>query len=216
MNLTVKIRIAELFLVLVIAFLVGCTSDDFKQNKLSEVQIEKGEDYVNIFKPLDGIWQGEFKIYIDTLGQQRGKSQPKEINYDAIEKPSLKLQSIIKARHIYKSISPFKQEGEIVNIITNKDGTTDTIKSKATNLVENGKLKCFVYKPTETVIHNGEYLGNNTIVWKRSLSNPLKIEYFKETVSDEHYKIIGWGYYGYDDPSLTPRCWFYADYIKVE
>jgi len=172
--------------------------------------------YANVFKPLDGTWEGEFKVYLDTLGQQEGKAQPKEISYDVIKKPSLKLQSIIKAKHIYKSITPFRQEGEIIDIITTADGTEGTIKSNATNLVENRELKCIVHKPNETVIHKGDYLGNNTIVWQRSLVNPLKIEYFKETVSDGHYKIIGWGYYGKDDPKLTPRVWFYADYIKTQ
>lgn len=66
------------------------------------------------------------------------------------------------------------------------------------------------------MIHDGEYLGNNTIVWQRSITNPLKIEYFKETVNDGHYKIIGWGYYGNDNPELTPRIWFYADYLKTD
>lgn len=174
------------------------------------------ENIKDVFKPLDGIWKGEFKVYVDTIGQQKGIAQPTNIDFDNFKKTSLKLLSVIKAKHVYKSVSDYKQEGEIIDIIKKSDGTTDTIISKAINLVENGNLKCFVYKPNETVIHDGEYFGNNTIVWKRSLSNPLKIEYFKETVKNGHYKIIGWGYYGNDDPTLTPRYWFYADYIKVE
>lgn len=192
-------------LTFVFLFIYYSKNSDYKQQYLS-----------NVFKPLDGTWEGEFKIYIDTLGQQKGNSQPKEIDYDVISKTSFKLQSIIKAKHIYKSVTPFYQEDEIIDIIINSDGTKDTIKSKAKNFVEDKKLKCFVYKPNETVIHEGEYLGNNTIVWNRSLSNPLKIEYFKETVRDGHYKIIGWGYYGNDNPTLTPRYWFYADYMKME
>jgi len=185
-----KIKISELFLIFSIALIIGCTSDDSKQRKPSEVQVEKVIDYSNIFKPLDGTWEGEFKIYIDTLGQRKGTPQPKEIDYNLISKPSFKLQSIIKAKHIYKSVTPFYQEGEIIDVITNSDGTEDTIKSNARNLVEDKKLKCFVYKPNETVVHEGEFLRNNTIVWHRSLKNPLKIEYFKETVNDGYYKII--------------------------
>lgn len=194
-----------LFSFLIAAILNSCGENNNKEN-----------NNANAFKPLDGTWSGEFIVYADTLGQQKGIAQPTNIDFDNIKKPSLKILSVIKAKHVYKSVSDYEQKGEILDIITKPDGTTDTIKSKATNLVENGNLKCFVYKPNETVIHDGEYLGNNTIVWKRSLSNPLKIEYFKETVKNGHYKIIGWGYYGKDDPNMTPRYWFYADYSKVK
>jgi hypothetical protein len=173
-------------------------------------------DYADVFKPLDGTWEGEFKVFVDTLGQKQGISQPKKIDYNLLNNLSLKLQSIIKAKHVYKSVTPFRQEGEITDFLIKADGTEKIIKSNATNLIENGKLKCIVNKPNETVIHEGKYLGDNTIIWQRSLTNPLKIEYFKESVSDGHYKIIGWGYYGNDNPKLTPRIWFYADYIKTD
>lgn len=193
----------------------GCNSSD-SDSKNNTAKKNSEQKYANVFKPLDGQWQGEFKVYIDTLGQREGLAQPKEINFDSVKKPSLKLQSVIKAKHIYKSVDPLRQDGEIIDIIIKLDGSADTIISKATNYIENGKLKCVVHKPSEAVIHDGEYLGNNTIVWQRKTNNPLKIEYFKEIVIDNHYKIIGWGYYGNDDPNLTPRIWFYADYIKME
>ena len=193
-----------LFYFLVICILLSCN-----ENKSTE------NDLANVFKPLDGIWEGDFIVYIDTLGQQAGIPQPKEIDYAIIDNLSFKLQAIVKTKHIYKSVTPFYQEGEIKDIITNSDGTEDTIKSNARNLVKNNKLKCFVYKPTEIVVHDGKYFGNNTIVWQRSLKKPFKIEYFKETVKDGHYKIIGWGYYGKDNPNLTPRTWFYADYRRI-
>ncbi|MBK7381630.1 MAG: hypothetical protein IPJ03_22080 [Ignavibacteriales bacterium] len=196
-----------LFLLILIAALIhNCADKDNSSNK----------NLANVFKPLDGQWQGEFKVYIDTLGQREGLAQPKEINFDSIKKTSLKLQSVIKAEHIYKSITQFRQEGKIIDIITKSDGSADTIVSKAINFIEDSKLKCIVTKPNETVIHDGEYLGNNKIVWHREFDVPLKIEYFKESVTDNHYKIIGWGYYGNDDPNLTPRIWFYADYLKMQ
>jgi hypothetical protein len=107
------------------------------------------------------------------------------------------------------------QKGEIIDTYTTKDGTIKKVKSTAINKVENGKLKCIVTKPKETVIHQGEYLGNNTIIWHRNIKDPLRIEYFKETVDSLYYKIIGWGYYGKDDPKLTPHTWFYGDYVLV-
>lgn len=203
-------------LIIVMIWIIGCNSDSSEYRNISKSKERKSIYYGNVFKPLDGIWEGEFKVYIDTLGQHAGLAQPKEIDFDSIKKFSLKLQSVIKAKHIYKSVNQFRQEGEIIDIITKQDGSLDTIISKATNYVKNSKLNCVVHKPNETVIHDGEYLGNNTIVWQRRLNNPLKIEYFKESVTDDHYKIIGWGYYGKDNPNLTPRIWFYADYIKAQ
>jgi Tfp pilus assembly protein PilP len=204
-----------LLILIAALLLLGCNSRDSDiKNNVAKTNGE--QKYANVFKPLDGIWEGEFNVYIDTLGQRAGLAQPKEIDFDSVKKSSLKLQSVIKAKHIYKSVDPFRQDGEIIDIIIKSDGSADTIISKATNYIENGKLKCVVHKPDETVIHDGEYLGNNTIVWQRKTNNPLKIEYFKEIVIDNHYKIIGWGYYGKDDPNLTPRIWFYADYERGE
>ncbi|WP_337873434.1 hypothetical protein [Ignavibacterium sp.] len=194
------------FCINLIIILSACSGNNNELNK----------NLADVFKPLDGTWQGEFKVFVDENGQHSGVAQPEEIDFDILNQPSLKLQSVIKATHIYNSVDSFRQEGEIIDILTKDEEKVDTIKSKLVNEVKNGKLKCFVYKPNETVIHEGKYLGNNTIVWQRSLSNPLKIEYFKETVSGGHYKIIGWGYHGNDNPALTPRYWFYADYVKVE
>jgi hypothetical protein len=199
------LKILFLLLAITLVFYFSCTDKDNSSDK----------NLANVFKPLDGTWEGEFKVFLDTSGQKKGTAQPKKIDFEILKKSSLKLQSVIKAKHIYKSVDQFRQEGEITDIIIRADGSEDTIKSSAINYVEDGKLKCNVDKPSETVIHDGEYLGNNTIVWQRKLSNPLKIEYFKESVVDDHYKIIGWGYYGKDDPDLTPRIWFYADYLKT-
>lgn len=202
-----------LTILITVLLFFGCNSRD-PDIKNNVAQANGEQKYADVFKPLDGQWQGEFKVYIDTLGQRAGLAQPKEIDFGSVKKPSLKLQSVIKAKHIYKSVDPFRQEGEITDIITRADGSEDTTKSSAINFVEDGKLKCVVHNSSETVIHDGEYLGNNTIVWHRKLNNPLKIEYFRESVVDDHYKIIGWGYYGNDDPNLTPRFWFYADYKR--
>lgn len=198
----------KISLLLLIIFLLS-----FGCNKNNSVTDEK---LSNVFKPLDGKWHGEFKVYIDENGQKPGIAQPKEIDFNILNEPSLKLQSVIEATHIYRSVNPYRQEGEIIDIINKVDGGKDTIRSSAINFIENDKLKCIVNKPSEKVIHDGKYLGNNTIIWQRKINNPLKIEFFKESVIDNHYKIIGWGYYGKDDPELTPRIWFYADYLKTD
>jgi len=171
--------------------------------------------YANVFKPLDGTWQGKFYVYKDTLGQKHGVARPKNINEDYLKSLPLKLVSTIQAKHIYRSVNPYLQKGEIIDIYTDANGKTKEVKSIAKNKIENGRLKCIVKKPDEIVIHSGEYLGNNTIVWQRNIKSPKRMEYFYETVDSLHYRIIGWGYYGNDNPDLTPRTWFYSDYIKV-
>jgi hypothetical protein len=209
-------KIAELFLIIVIALIIGCSSDDSNQRKLTNLKVENTTDYANIFKLLDGTWQGKFYIYEDSLGQRVGKAQPKNISYKYFQSLPLRLKSLIEATHIYFSENPYLQKGEITDIYLDENGDKQLVKSTAINKVDNGKLKCIVSKPDETVIHDGEYLSNNTIAWHRNIAQPKRIEYFRETVDSLHYKIIGWGYYGNDDPALTPRTWFYADYIKSQ
>lgn len=192
------------FILLFIALISSCHSEQPGEKK----------EYANIFKPLDGTWKGKFYIYEDTLGQRKGTAQPKDISYEYLKSLPLKLKSTIKAKHIYESESPYLQKGKIIDTYFDANGKKQEIISTAINKVENGKISCVVNKPKETVVHQGEYLGNNTIVWHRSIKKPKRIEHFREMVDSLHYRIVGWGYYGNDDPNLTPRTWFYGDYIK--
>ena len=73
---------------------------------------------------------------------------------------------------------------------------------------------CVVRKPDETVIHKGSLDGKSTIIWQRQEQNPQRVEYFRETVLENTYTIIGWGYYEGDDLNLMPRYWFYGDYKR--
>jgi hypothetical protein len=73
-----------------------------------------------------------------------------------------------------------------------------------------------VKKPDETVIHKGKLIGEHTFVWQREISNPFKIEYFMEKIEGDFYKILGWGYYGSDNPELSPKTWFVGDYYRVQ
>ncbi len=196
-----------LFLIAVL-LMIGCNSQK------PEAEIIESR-LANVFKPWDGTWEGKFYIYEDTLGQREGEAQPENISYEYFQSLPLKLKSVIEAKHVYVSENPFLQKGVITDTYISEDGTKMKVSSTAVNKVENGKLKCIVTKPGETVIHQGKYLGNNTIVWHRNIEKPKRIEYFYETVDSLHYKIIGWGYYGNDDPNLTPRTWFYGDYKKM-
>lgn len=204
-------------LFLIVTFLIaGCNSQDPKQENETGKQESVNSKYANIFKPLDGTWEGKFYIYEDTLGQKEGTAQPKEISYELLQSLPLKLKSVIEAKHIYKSENSYLQNGKIIDTYVDTGGKKHEAISTAINKIENGKISCVVNKPKETVIHQGEYLGSNTFVWHRNVKNPKRIEYFRETVDSLHYKIIGWGYYGNDDPNLTPRTWFYADYLKTD
>ncbi len=173
------------------------------------------KNFANVFKPLDGMWEGNFYIYEDTLGQRKGKAQPTEISEEYIRSLPLKLISVIKVKHIYTSLNPYLQKGKITDTYLNSNGNTTITHSSATNKIENGKLFCILNKPQEKIIHTGNYLGNNTIIWSRKILKPLKIEFFKEKVDSTKYIIVGWGYYGKDNPNLTPRTWFYGNYSKT-
>jgi hypothetical protein len=82
--------------------------------------------------------------------------------------------------------------------------------------VQDGKMWCVVHKPDDTVIHEGSTDGPETIIWQRNEQRPQRIEYFRETVKEDSYTIIGWGYYEGDDPTLMPKYWFFGDYKRVK
>lgn len=172
--------------------------------------------FANVFTPLEGKWQGRFHVYEDSLGQRAGKAQP-EISpgFDLNQLP-LKLILTIDVQQEYTSETPYFQRVKITDTYRDASGGKKTEKSVGVNKIENGKLWCVVKKPDETVIHSGRTEGVNVIIWQRELHNPLKIEYFRETVLENEYHITGWGYYGDDDPNLTPQLWFEALYHRVE
>ncbi len=173
------------------------------------------QKYANVFSMLDGKWEGAFYIYEDSLGQHKGNARP-EIT-ENLEFAGLALRPIqeIEVRQEYVSESPYFQRVIIRDTYADADGKTRTVESRGVNKVQDGRLWCIVKKPDETVIHYGKPGGPGTIIWQRDERNPLKIEYFRETVEDDYYKIVGWGYYAGDDPDLTPRLWFVGDYSKV-
>lgn len=172
-------------------------------------------DQADVFKPLDGKWKGKFYVYENTSNQQNKNPQPKDINTETLKKMPLKEILMIDVEQTYTSKSPFYQEVIIKDTYTNKDGTKKVVVSKGVNKVENGQLLCIVNKPDEQVIHTGRTEGKHTTIWQRHINNPLKIEYFKETVEKDTYMIVGWGYYGNDNPDLSPKTWFYGLYTRI-
>lgn len=209
----------QLFLFALFFYLTACNSN-------TEVPIENitrqpaitnaDQQYAGVFYPLNGTWEGVFMIYEDSLGQAEGISQPRDLSgldsYDL----SLRLVQSINVRQEYVSESPYFQRVTIRDTYMDENNGKHVVVSKGVNKVQEGKLWCVVKKPEETIIHRGELEGESTIIWQRELRNPLKIEYFRETVENDFYKIIGWGYYGNDNPSLSPRIWYVGDYNKIE
>ncbi|NIV72681.1 MAG: hypothetical protein GWN16_09035, partial [Calditrichae bacterium] len=133
------------------------------------------------------------------------------LNFDQLP---LRLIQTIQVRQEYTSKTPYFQQVKITDAYTKGD-QEKVVRSRGVNKIQNGELWCVIVKPDETVIHSGKTEGQHTIIWQRSERNPLKIEYFREKVEAKTYTIVGWGYYGDDDPALTPRLWFRGVYHRV-
>lgn len=169
----------------------------------------------NIFAPWDGKWKGEFIIYEDSLGQQEGKPFPEIRSLEELQTLPLKETFRVQVKQEYISETPFYQTVKIQDTYAEADGKLKTVTSTGYNKVEGSDILCVVNKPEEQVIHSGKVPAPNTIIWSRDLRDPeLKIEYFYEKVEEDTYYIVGWGYYGSDDPEKQPKMWFYAAYER--
>ncbi len=178
------------------------------------VVTEADKPYANVFTMLDGVWEGFFYIYEDSTGQHPGIAQPENLDSTVLADRPLRLVQTIRVHQEYHSETPYFQRVKIIDRYPNNQGKERVSESHGVNKVQNGKLWCVVQKPDELVVHRGKLADQHTIIWRRSLRNPLKIECFRETVTDSTYRILGWGYYGADDSTLTPKTWFYADYKR--
>ncbi|RMG24796.1 MAG: hypothetical protein D6730_12005 [Bacteroidetes bacterium] len=175
---------------------------------------QKQQALAHVFQPLDGRWKGVFTVYTDTLGQREAPVQPRELSLELLQSLPLKVSQRIEVEQVYTSETPFFQRVHITDTYLLPDGSRQVVESSGYNEVKRGKLICVVNKPDEKVVHQGSSLPGNVIVWERNLRSPTKIEYFYEQVDQQHYTIIGWGYYGQDNPNLSPRTWFYGQYTR--
>jgi hypothetical protein len=135
----------------------------------------------------------------------------KKLTIAQIQRPELKVSNKINVKQIYTSKTPYYQTVTITD--TYPDSGKQEV-SRGANKIENGEMWCVVNKPTETIIHQGSTDGPSAIIWQSEQISPQKIEYFYETVDEQFYEIIGYGYYEGDDTSLTPRLWFYGKYAR--
>lgn len=170
----------------------------------------------NVFQPLDGKWRGKFYVYTNPEGQSNSGSQPKELSKEFLKSLPLVIKDSVEVEQHYYSNSPFLQQVKIMDTYFQDDGTLRTVLSEGYNQVKDGRLICLINKPEEKVMHSGSWDGDNTIKWERNKEDPLVIEFFLETVEDSVYTILGWGYYGEDDPELNPKTWFFAEYYRIE
>lgn len=169
--------------------------------------------FVSVFTPLDGHWQGTFYTLEDTARMPRRDRQLQAIGPSTLEDVTLVLKDSILVQQEYLSETPYFQRVTIRDYYPERG---DTIISRGVNKVQDGELWCVVEKPDETVIHEGSLTGEQTFIWQRKEYDPYKEEYFRETVRDSTYEIIGWGYYGQADTTLSPPLWFHGKYRRVE
>jgi hypothetical protein len=168
--------------------------------------------YARVYQPWDGHWKGTFRIYLDPRGQQAKGTQPRITSRAYLDSLPLELSSELKVEQFYRSTTPFYQTVRIID--TYADGRE--VESRGYNVVRHDSLICVVNKPEEQVVHQGTTPVDSVLIWSRSLRDPTRIEYFYEKVQGDTYSILGWGYYGNDDPELSPRMWFWAEYERVE
>ncbi|PHN03092.1 hypothetical protein [Flavilitoribacter nigricans] len=166
--------------------------------------------YKNVYQSLHGLWVGDFEIYLDESGAPRDEALLYQLTPSVLNRPELRSVDVIRVHQRYESLTPFFQRVDIED--TYRDGRV--VVSSGVNKVQDGKMWCVVHKPDETVIHEGSTKGPETIIWQRHETSPQKIEYFQETVSDNRYTIIGWGYYEGDDTSRMPRYWYHGLYRR--
>ncbi len=184
-----------------------------------EPQAEAGntnQELADVYKPLNGKWRGQFTVYSDTTGQHAEPIQPQQISRETLNALPLKVVMTLDVEQHYVSETPYLQRVVISDTYTDADGQKRVVRSSGVNKVEDGRMLCIVDKPDERIVHSGSLDGPATIIWQRSERNPLKIEYFRESVSSDTYEIVGWGYYGDDDPDRSPQTWFYGSYRRVD
>jgi len=179
-----------------------------------EANPDPSPQLADVFAPWDGHWKGVFRIFTDTSGLDLHKMQPRIEDPSYILKGPFKESMRIEVKQFYESTSPFYQTVSIIDTYIDGSGQEQIVESSGFNAVIGDSLFCVVNKPDEQVVHTGIAREPQIIIWERDLRNPLKIEYFFEKVQADTYTILGWGYYGADDPSKGPKNWFYGEYVK--
>ncbi|MEM6964134.1 MAG: hypothetical protein AAF573_05160 [Bacteroidota bacterium] len=184
-------------------------------NNIDDIPPVSAEDekFADVYKKLDGKWKGEFMVMKDPNPSPKSNYDLKNLKKDYVTRPELTLSNTIQVDQTYESTTPYFQK---VRISDHYPDEKKTVASEGVNKVQNGKMWCVVRKPDETIIHEGSTQNDSTIVWQSRQEKPQKIEYFQETVTDEYYEIIGYGYYEGHDLNLSPEYWYYGKYARIK
>ncbi len=203
-----------LFITAIFSFTFSsCQSpNDISSIESAPLSSEADSKYADVFKNLDGTWKGKFLIFEDSKPVAANKMDLKNLTLRHVQSPRLKQVNEIEVTQVYTSESSYFQR---VTITDYYPDTGKTEKSTGANKIQNGEIWCVVKKPSETIMHKGSTKGDHTIIWQSNQKSPQRIEYFQETISDQFYEIIGYGYYEGDDTKLTPKLWFYGKYERI-
>lgn len=201
------------FSLLSLCISLACCHSTSKVDDLNTIPTvtEKDEKLANVYQLLDGKWKGQFKIYEDKNRQSKKSVDLKNISINNLNKKGIEQVGYIEVEQIYTSETPYFQSVVITDYYPDQD---KSVIAKGVNKIIDGKLICVVIKPDDTVIHDGYLENKNTIIWQRHIHSPQKVEYFRETVDDTSYEIVGWGYYDNDDLRLSPKFWFHGKYER--
>lgn len=190
---------------------ISCKAQD-EINNIVDIPaiVDADEQYADVFKPLDGTWKGTFLVKEDQRpGKRPANMQEVDVMLGFIDRA--KTVNTIQVTQTYTSETPYFQRVSITDYYPDSGKTEE---SKGVNKIQNGEMWCVVHKPTDVVIHEGSTPNDETIIWQSNQQSPLKVEYFYETVTAQSYEIIGYGYYGNDDTSKSPKLWFYGKYDR--
>lgn len=192
--------------------LAACGPQQVPVNDVENLPVPSAADsaFAHVYDPLNGLWQGDFEIYQNDNDEPRDNNILYNPTTAIITRANVNSVRVVNVKQRYESVTPYFQKVEIIDRYF--DGSKAV--STGVNKVQDGKMWCVVNKPEETVIHHGRMEGPHTIVWQRSEQDPLRVEYFRETVEGDRYTILGWGYYEGDDTTRMPRYWYYGQYRR--
>lgn len=179
-----------------------------------EANPDPSPQLADVFAPWDGHWKGVFRIFADTSASKQHQAQPRIEDPSYILNGPFKESMRIEVEQFYESSSPYRQSVKIIDTYKDAEGKAIVSESTGFNVVIGDSLFCIVNKADEQVVHTGIARDPQIIIWERDLRKPLKVEYFFEQVQGDTYSILGWGYYGEDDPGKGPKSWFYGEYVK--
>lgn len=202
----------SVWLICLVSLCFSCKTPSKQENNSQSIQQKtNSKRFADVFLPWDGHWKGKFYVMSQPKGQLNKYARPQIRSVDDLQRLSLDTSMVIQVEQRYHSTSPYYQTVQITDTYL-EQGIEKKVKSSGYNEVRGDSLFCVVNKPDETVVHLGSNPAESIIIWQRDI--PGKIEYFYEQATEASYTIIGWGYYGTDDPTLAPKTYFYGAYQK--